>query len=239
MIIFAIKLLLAHVVGDFVLQPLKGVIDKQQRKHKSPFLYIHVLIHAVLVFALLQFQWSLWPVVIIIGVTHFFIDLTKLNLDGRVREPWLFLLDQIAHLAVIAGLVYVFYHGDIQLYALIKPEYLLLTLGVVSATFAAAILIQILLSRWKVVEDDPHSSLKNAGKYIGMLERLLVFVFVILQQWLAIGFLLAAKSVFRFGDLSRAKDRKLTEYILIGTLLSFGIAVLIGLGCRQILDHWG
>ena len=237
MIIFAIKLLLAHVLGDFVLQPLKGVLDKQKRKHKSPFLYIHVLIHALLVFTLLQFQWSLWPVVVIIAVTHFFIDLTKLNLDGRVPEPWLFLLDQIAHLAVIAGLVYAFYSPDLQ-HGLIEPKYLLLSLGVVSTTFAAAILIQILLSKWKVVEDDPHSSLKNAGKYIGMLERLLIFVFVILQQWLAIGFLLAAKSVFRFGDLSRAKDRKLTEYILIGTLLSFGVAVLIGLVCRRILDQW-
>ena len=28
------------------------------------------------------------------------------------------------------------------------------------------------------------------------------------------------------GDLKESKDRKLTEYILIGTLLSFGIAIL-------------
>jgi hypothetical protein len=78
-------------------------------------------------------------------------------------------------------------------------------------------------------EDDNTSSLENAGKYIGMLERLFVFVFIITNQWQAIGFLLAAKSVFRFGDLSNAKDRKLTEYILIGTLLSFGLAIAIGL----------
>ena len=62
-----------------------------------------------------------------------------------------------------------------------------------------------------------------------MLERLFVFSFVILGKWEAIGFLLAAKSVFRFGDLRKAKDRKLTEYILIGTLLSFGISIGVGL----------
>jgi len=39
---------------------------------------------------------------------------------------------------------------------------------------------------------------------------------------------LAAKSIFRFGDLKEAKDRKLTEYVLVGTLLSFGIALLVG-----------
>jgi hypothetical protein len=71
--------------------------------------------------------------------------------------------------------------------------------------------------------------LPNAGKYIGILERLLVFTFVVLGHWEAIGFLVAAKSVFRFGDLKESGNRKLTEYILIGTLLSFGIAVVAGI----------
>jgi hypothetical protein len=65
----------------------------------------------------------------------------------------------------------------------------------------------------------------NAGLYIGMLERLFVFTFIILNHWEGIGFLLAAKSVFRFGDLSNANDRKLTEYVLIGTLISFAFAI--------------
>lgn len=73
-------------------------------------------------------------------------------------------------------------------------------------------------------------SLDNAGRYIGMLERLFIFVFILSGELSAIGFLLAAKSVFRFGDLSKAKDRKLTEYILIGTFLSFGLAILIANG---------
>jgi len=58
-----------------------------------------------------------------------------------------------------------------------------------------------------------------------------------MNEWQAIGFLIAAKSVFRFGDLSRAKDRKLTEYILIGTLLSFGFAILIGLLYKNITNQ--
>ncbi|MDK2969458.1 MAG: hypothetical protein PWQ65_561, partial [Bacteroidota bacterium] len=41
--------------------------------------------------------------------------------------------------------------------------------------------------------------------------------------------LVAAKSVFRFGDLKDSGNRKLTEYILIGTLLSFGIAIVTGM----------
>jgi len=81
-------------------------------------------------------------------------------------------------------------------------------------------------------EDKTEDSLKNAGQFIGILERLFVFAFILLNQWSAIGLLIAAKSVFRFGDLSRAKDRKLTEYILIGTLLSFGLAIATGLAYK-------
>ena len=44
-----------------------------------------------------------------------------------------------------------------------------------------------------------------------------------------IGFLLAAKSIFRFGDLNKAQELRNTEYILIGTLTSFAIAISIGL----------
>jgi hypothetical protein len=44
-----------------------------------------------------------------------------------------------------------------------------------------------------------------------------------------VGFLITAKSVFRFGNLKESKDRQLTEYILIGTLLSFGIAIITGI----------
>lgn len=85
------------------------------------------------------------------------------------------------------------------------------------------------MSTWDLAEDNADDSLKSAGKYIGVLERIFVFGFIILNQWSAIGVLIAAKSVFRFGDLSRAKDRKLTEYMLIGSLLSFGLAIVIGL----------
>jgi len=57
----------------------------------------------------------------------------------------------------------------------------------------------------------------------------LVFIFITEGHWEAVGFLITAKSVFRFSDLKESKDRKLTEYILIGTLMSFGIAIITAL----------
>ncbi|WP_438969203.1 hypothetical protein [Nonlabens sp.] len=89
---------------------------------------------------------------------------------------------------------------------------------------------QNIFTRWTLTDDDTGIyGLKNSGKWIGMLERLLIFLFIITNHFSAVGLLLTAKSVFRFGDLSKAKNMKLTEYVLIGTLLSFGIAILIGL----------
>ena len=85
-------------------------------------------------------------------------------------------------------------------------------------------------------ENGDGASLKNAGKYIGMLERLFVFGFILAGQWSAIGLLIAAKSVFRFGDLNKGNNRKLTEYVLIGTLLSFGLAILTGLLYKYLLE---
>lgn len=94
------------------------------------------------------------------------------------------------------------------------------------------------MSSWsKALNKSNNDSLSNAGKYIGMLERIFVFIFVVTGNWDGIGFLLAAKSVFRFGDLKESKDRKLTEYILIGTFLSFGIAIVVGMLALKLIEY--
>lgn len=48
---------------------------------------------------------------------------------------------------------------------------------------------------------------------------------------------MTAKSVFRFGDLKGPTERKLTECILIGTLLNFGLAILIGFGYLKLKEE--
>ena len=51
--------------------------------------------------------------------------------------------------------------------------------------------------------------------------------FVITGNIEGVGFLLAAKSIFRFGDLNKAREIKITEYVLLGTLASFTIALIV------------
>lgn len=139
------------------------------------------------------------------------------------------MVDQALHVLVLIGIAYLYTHESFEFIPLDHSFWLLLT-GVIFLTKPTSIIIKNAISIWtpenKNSQDD---SLSNAGNYIGILERLFVFSFILTGHFEAIGFLLAAKSIFRFGDLKEAKDRKLTEYVLIGTLLSFGIALLAGL----------
>jgi hypothetical protein len=229
MIALIIKLLIAHVIGDFVLQPNSWVEDKKNKTYKSKYFYLHGLVHLISLIVLLEFKWSYWLSIIIIVLSHLIIDWIKLSLEGKINTRILFLLDQLLHLVIISLVVFLNNPYKINFQKIYSTETLLFTLAILTVTFVTSILMKIIMSKWSLEENKTDVSLENAGKYIGILERLFVFGFIVLNQWSAIGFLITAKSVFRFSDLSRAKDRKLTEYILIGTLISFGLAILVGL----------
>jgi|SRR5690554_380450 len=235
MLTLTIKLLIAHVLGDFVFQPNGWVADKKAKKHKSTYLYLHGLVHLLSLLLVLGFNWSYWPFIITIVGSHLTIDLAKLNLENSFNNNLLFITDQLLHLIVIGIVVYLIEPFAVNLGLVFSTKFLLLILAILTVTAVSSIVMKKLMNKWKLAEDNTEDSLNDAGKYIGILERLFVFGFIILNQWSAIGFLIAAKSVFRFGDLSRAKDRKLTEYILIGTLMSFGLAVFIGLLYKYVL----
>lgn len=228
--IILIKLILVHLLGDFVLQPKSWVKEKEKKKAKSLKLYLHFLIHGLLI--LLVF-WNLqyWLLALSVMLIHGLIDIAKLYFQKKNNKTSWFVIDQALHLISIFILWLVWTDTNLEISLWLESTSLwIYVTALLFLTSVSGILIQVLLTKWSTsINDGKNQSLDNAGKYIGILERLFVFTFVILGRWEAIGFLLAAKSVFRFGDLKESKDRKLTEYILIGTLLSFGIAILIGI----------
>ncbi|MCG2460776.1 DUF3307 domain-containing protein [Flavobacteriaceae bacterium F89] len=227
MILFT-KLFLAHLIGDFLLQPLRWVVHKESRKAKSKYLYLHILVH-FLVTMLLLWDLTYWRTVLVIVVTHYFIDLAKLYTTPLFKIKSIpFFIDQFLHVLVLYACSY--YGGVLQQTA---SWFQTLDWGLVTAIvfvgFPSAIIMGKLLDGMSAQIEFDHKSLPNAGKYIGIIERLFVLVFIILGRWDAIGLLITAKSVFRFNDLKEGNSRKLTEYILIGTLLSFGLAIVTGL----------
>lgn len=222
-----IKFILAHLIGDFFLQSAKSIDQKNKRKWRSPHLYIHTLIHFALV--LLIAGLNHWVAALIITVFHFIIDGSKLQFQNEKNKQTWFFVDQLLHLIVIVAVwVFITAMPKIELTA----AFLAGATALIFLTRPASFIIYQALSHWSsemAEEGQNEKALPKAGSYIGMLERVLVFGFILIGQWGAIGFLMAAKSIFRFGDLTRAKDRKLTEYILIGTFLSFGLAILAGM----------
>jgi hypothetical protein len=70
------------------------------------------------------------------------------------------------------------------------------------------------------------------GRIIGIIERILMYYFVIEGNLTSIGFILAAKSFTRFKELD---DKDFAEYVLIGTLLSAFLAIATGILVKKAL----
>jgi hypothetical protein len=227
-------LILAHLLGDFMLQPFLWIEHRRIKKWKTPSLYLHGSIHIILALlalwlcGLIEF----WYLAFMIGGTHLLIDPIK-ALSLKKRRA--FFLDQAVHFLVIT--ISVWFLHDFN-YPDISSDFISwkLVIAFLFVTKPASVLINQLLPEnigtpkpaHTVQPNAGQNGLKNAGEYIGILERLLILGFIITNNWSGIGFLLAAKSVFRFSDLQKMEQRMQTEYIMIGTLLSFSLAIAIG-----------
>lgn len=231
MLAIFVKLLLAHILGDFFLQPKKWVKSKKTDKWKSKFQYIHALVHALLAYIVVM-QWDNYLIPLAVFFAHLAIDIAKSYCQ---RHSFCFIADQILHLISIFFIAYISteaagYLPYYMINLINNSNIFMVVLGYLLMTKPIGLLIQLLTEKWQkdLVSKQKDSGLKDAGKWIGYLERILIFTFLLFDQFAGIGFLIAAKSIFRFGDLTHSKDRKLTEYVLIGTLLSFTMAILIG-----------
>ncbi len=78
----------------------------------------------------------------------------------------------------------------------------------------------------------PLSASARVGSTIGILERILIVVFVLTGTDVAIGFVVAAKTLARFKLLD---DRAFAEYYLLGTLASVAVAIVSALIGRAAL----
>ncbi len=228
--IVLIKLIIAHFIGDFLVQPKSWIEEKENKKAASTKFYLHVLIHGLLIVFLL-WSFDYWLLALLLMISHGIIDIVKIYAQRENNKTAWFLIDQGLHIVSILVLWILFFKPEYDWTAWYNiPIVWIYSAALLFITIVSGIMMQVLMSSWsKSLRESHEESLNNAGKYIGILERLFIFTFVVTGHWEGIGFLLAAKSVFRFGDLKESKDRKLTEYILIGTLLSFGIAMATGI----------
>ncbi|PIF05698.1 MAG: hypothetical protein CSA36_05335 [Draconibacterium sp.] len=218
-------MLAAHLIADFWLQPRSWVMHKKNKGIKSSRLLLHAAIAAILP-VLFTFQINLWWFIPVIFVTHLLIDFLKTKAKDTL---FIFLVDQVLHIGVLA-LLAVF--GP---QVVLKPEILTFWIymcGFVLITSPLGILIGKTLN--KLIPGKNKTTQDTVSGWIGILERILILIFIVANQFSAIGFLIAAKSVFRFND-AREDGNKKAEYFLLGTLLSFTLAIITGLIISKLL----
>ena len=247
-----IQLLLAHILADFIIQPDSWVRKKKAKGLRSLYFWLHIVLAGLLTYLVLM-QWTNWVIPLFIVITHGLIDLWKIkkerlsagqaeaedSVESKTPGPKYFFVDQLLHLLMII-LAWLYLTGS---YSHIFGD----IAGMLSDTRVLTIITAFLIVIWpagkaigKITESlrkeiSTAESLSNAGTYIGILERILVLIFVLIGQYGAIGFLIAAKSLLRVSREGDENARKKTEYVLIGTLLSFTVAVVTGLIANIIM----
>jgi hypothetical protein len=228
---------LGHLLADFFFQTNKMAHEKNDKGFKTKYLAWHILI----VFScswLFSFQVKFIVGAAAIAIIHYFIDGLKAVVNKKPKlAKYAFFVDQALHLGTLflVSILFLKYHGFEMTYdPEIHPRYIAIVIAYLCCLKPANIVIKqvfksseidVAIAR-KIEEDqlNPSDELPNAGKLIGTLERILTLTFIIGNHFEAVGFLIAAKSILRYRDTETLK----TEYVLIGTMLSFGIAVMLG-----------
>ena len=218
-----LRLLTAHLLGDFLLQPSSWVKSKETKKIQSGSLYLHVLVITTLTYVLL-WDWSRWYIPLVIGLTHLLIDIWKCY---RKNTLTYFIADQALHISVI-GVVWQVFYGHVDFTGLFANNHFwLLLIGYYIVIWPLGIGIGKATEKWQKEAQMNAAGLAQAGIWIGRCERVLVLTFIITGQYTALGFLMAAKSILRFTDKDEMTQKK-TEYVLVGTLMSFASAAIVG-----------
>lgn len=231
---YFIPLLFAHLLTDFVFQSDSSL----RAKHKLSGLILHGMVTGALTYICLGIIPG-WVIPAGVGLTHTLLDAWKLRSQKGTRLRR-FVLDQLGHLVILALFSWaaVYRYGDFAgLWIRLFGQPLLLILAVLSGGILSIYVVSFLVelsfealgikkgltpSRGEDTEGlvKEEIGISEGGRIIGYLERGLIILFVLVGYPAGIGFLIAAKSVFRFGELTDSSRRWQAEYIIIGTLLS-------------------
>lgn len=248
-----IRLLLAHIIADFVLQNRNMVQNKN-------WFNVPMGLHIIIVFALSYLFSCSIKIAALIALSHWFFDGIKVMLtkEKKWSEYKLFGIDQTLHILVIITL----WAYKFNLFMACKAAFVLpftnykmslLLMGYAIVIWPMGYFIKFALDKMELWGEPLSNSVNNsdnltseanenvnekniniinAGKIIGQFERIIILTFVLLNQFEAIGFLITGKSIIRFAQ----KDENLkSEYVLVGTMMSYALSILAGLLINALL----
>lgn len=238
-------LVLGHLLGDFYLQNDEMV---RRKKKEKDILNLHCTVYCLIV-AVCSFWFvpsvsggSYLIYLMVLMATHWGIDYAKNHLNKKDGQCFAFIADQAAHLAILI-IPARFFAGSqsVLLYKSVLdcrpwiPVFNVVICMLICGK-PASVLVRVVFEDIKTrgrgtegfyLDGQDRDTQDRAGEAIGILEREIIFILGIMNQFGAIGFVLAAKSMARFEQL---KHQGFAEKYLIGTLLS----ALIAISCAAI-----
>lgn len=231
-------LLIAHLIGDFFLQPVKLV---EQKKNSIKGLIIHTLIYTLMIVLVLLLFGNIREIIfwtLFILVSHSLIDYFRIKFTKKFNNNdfsfWSFIIDQFIHVLLLVTISLVIKSnlnsiGNVVYNITFLKEighniiinYILAFLIVLTpASVFIKHFFNYIFNKQEICEN---VELDNVGALIGMLERVVILLLGALGLYSSIALVLTAKSLARFKQLEK-KD--FAEKYLVGTLMSLIIAIL-------------
>lgn len=244
--ILVLVFVLVHILLDFYLQPMGWIESKNKWHFRSGYLYLHAMVHGLAVGVAISLLLDNW---LHAAMGFLSVSISHAVIDGFKALKWpqslsAFILDQCLHLFILIAIAAAVKGLDVtnleilQQHVLMSEMLWMTCLAYLLVLRPTSIVVAMVLrSRSEELESENIDSLRNTGKLIGHFERILILTFILIDQYAAIGFLIAAKSIYRFGDLTKSTDRKLTEYVMLGSFASFTVTLVIGLVFLRLLPQ--
>ncbi len=208
-----LMLFILHVIGDFYLQneemaTKKGCLNIQMITHSLCYVFPFMI---GLLFGLDFFT------IMILGISHFFVDIITIEAKRKYssKELFIFFVDQLIHLMIIT-----IYSINVELSIMVSLKTLTAILSLLILWKPVGIIISMafnLIFKKAVPIGDKDET--KIGRYIGYLERTIIFILCSMGAVSTIGFILTAKTLVRYKDITNNEDHFQEKY-LIGTLLS-------------------
>ena len=228
-----IAMILAHLVGDYVLQ-----WDRLAR-WKSLSLQ-GVMVHGAIILAVtwlfaLPFDASWWKGVLFISVTHILIDAAQVYYKPPITPLLRFSIDQALHFAMIfialvaGGYLTIGSLGADLLASAVATPWLTAVTIYAFVTMPAWVLLKFTV--YAVVEHAPPDFPAKPSKYVGITERVLITTLVAFGQILLVPLVTLPRLIVAW---PQAKQHQLDRVYLAEFLASATLAIGTGLVLRML-----
>lgn len=234
-----LRLLIIHFLVSASVYTKMYKIGDHRKIYKSKWIYISSIIYSILLYCGYSSWNDFWIIpglfiaFFIISILCYQIKQISIRLlvfQGTLLlilfSLWSFLSD-FKYISILPKLTSLIYSKNI----------LLVFFGFIIVIWPTGYIVGQITEpfRKQLGDEEVSKGLEKAGMWIGCIERTIIYIFVLSNFLTAIAFLVTAKSIFRFGEISKSGNRKEAEYILIGTLLSYSSAMIIGFLVKYFL----